>query len=220
VDRDDHIDPDAFLRRVTPLMESKDLPGLVATCRAHWTPEQIVSLLASDHPDARKVAACALSLVGTRCCLPPLARMLREPDPVVNSLAEHAMWSIWFRLGPAEANRQLARGAQALNDKNLEHAEAHFGKAIEIAPDFAEPYNQRAIVAYLTERFEDSVADARRAVELNPDHFGAWAGMGHCLAYLGRLPEAIDAYEHALAVNPHLSCVRELRDELLKQAQS
>ncbi|HMO26075.1 MAG TPA: tetratricopeptide repeat protein [Tepidisphaeraceae bacterium] len=211
------IEPADFVRRVTPALHAKDLPGLFALCKRHWSIDQIVSLVTCPDHDARKCAALALSLVGDRCCLPALVRVLKDPDPMINQMAEHALWSIWFRLGSPEANHQLARGTQAITRRDLEHALRHFSKAIELSPDFAEAYNQRAIVHYLTERFDLSADDCRRAVEFNPDHFGAWAGLGHCLAYLGELEEAVSAYERALHVNPHLGCVRELRDELIRQ---
>ena len=81
-------------------------------------------------------------------------------------------------------------------------------------PDFAEAYNQRAIAKYLQERYEESIRDCRRAVERMPCHFGAWAGMGHCHAHQGRAAEAIEAYERALLINPHLEGIRQAVDEL------
>lgn len=214
---EDTIEPDRFVELVTPLLQSKDMQGLIELCRRNWTDEQIVGVLSGGHRDARKVAALALSLVGSRSSLPALTRALKDPDPMVNQMVEHALWSIWFRLGTPEANHQLARGTQAIERKDLDHAVGHFSRAVELCPDFAEAYNQRAIVMYLTEQFDRSVEDCRSAVRYNPDHFGAWAGLGHSLAYLGRIDEAITAYNQALHINPHLDCVRELRDELIKQ---
>jgi tetratricopeptide (TPR) repeat protein len=86
---------------------------------------------------------------------------------------------------------------------------AQFTRAIEIAPDFAEAWNQRATVHYLNERYEQSIRDAAHAVQLNPDHFGAWAGIGHCHAHLGRFDEAISAYQKALSIHPRLECLEE-----------
>jgi len=58
---------------------------------------------------------------------------------------------------------------------------------------------QRAIVHYLSERFDESVEDCHRTVSRMPAHFGAWAGMGHCYAHLGKHVEAIRR------VLPHVS---------------
>ena len=55
---------------------------------------------------------------------------------------------------------------------------------------------------------------SRRLVKLMPIHFGAWAGMGHAHLALTEAAEALSAYEHALAINPHLECVAELVQEL------
>ena len=197
-----------------PPLERQDCPALIATLRANWTDRQIVSLLASDCCDARKCAALALALVGTPACMADLAAQLADADPMVNQMAEHAMWSIWFRGGSSEACRHLARGAELLTARDADAAAECFTCAITASPGFAEAYNQRALAHYLAERFRPSIADARRAVELMPTHFGAWAGMGHCHAHLGELPDALACYRRALRINPHLECVRELAAEL------
>ena len=192
------------------------MPGLCRLLEANWTCEQIEALVNSEHTDAKKVALLAVGLVGDDECLPKLARQLRESHcPVTYELAEHAMWSIWLRLGRTpEANHQVARGVQALEREDFEHAITHFTRAIELDPDFAEAYNQRAIAQFLLERYEPSIADCQRTVERMPIHFGALAGMGHCYAHLGQTEKAIESYERALEVNPHLDHVRQAICEL------
>lgn len=209
------IDPDRFVAAVKPMLETSDLDGLLKLLKESWTPDQIVSLLACDSCDARKVAALALSLVGGKCCIPPLVEQLKDADRVVNEMAEHALWAIWLRCSSnAEANHQIARGSQAIDRRDFEHAIEHFDRAIKLDPMFAEAYNQRAIAYYLQEKFDLSAKDCRRAIERMPGHFGAWAGLGHSYAHLGQLKEALAAYEKALEINPHLSCVREMVEEL------
>jgi len=214
VNRAVQIDPDEFVRRVAPTLEKRDAHGLATVVRRNWSLVQVAGLLDGSHTDARKVAALALSLIGTDSCLDALARQLRHPDPVVAQMAEHAMWSIWFRGGTAEANAHLARGANLFAKQDVDGAVASFTKAIEAAPRFAEAYNQRAMALYLQERIEESLADCRRAVELMPVHFGAWAGMGHCHACLGERAEAVECYRQAKRINPHLACVDDLIEEL------
>jgi tetratricopeptide (TPR) repeat protein len=203
------IDPAEFVEAVQPVLETQDSQQLLQFLKSRWTASQIIGLLAGSHCDARKVAALCLSLVGCPACLNDLAKQLKDPDPMVNQMAEHAMWSIWFRASTPEANHHLHRGAIAINRRDYRHAITHFNEALELAPGFAEAYNQRAIAKYLLEEYEASIADCLRTVERMPIHFGAWAGMGHCHADLGRIAEAIEAYEKALEINPHLACVRE-----------
>ena len=59
--------------------------------------------------------------------------------------------------------------------------------------------------------------DCRRAVEHMPLHFGAWAGMGHCHAHLGRIQEAVECYRRALSINPHLDGIPQAILELEKR---
>jgi tetratricopeptide (TPR) repeat protein len=208
------IDPDQFVATVQPVLEQKDAQRLLTFLKEHWTGQQIIALLRSGHEDARKVAALCLSLVGTSKCVKEIAPLLQDEDSIVNQLAEHALWSIWFRGGTPEANHQLARGAQALGRRDTLHAISHFDRAIEISPDFAEAYNQRAIAKFLLDDHEGSLADCRKAIEQMPYHFGAWAGTGHNEAHLGRWHCAMKAYERCLAINPHMTAIREAVREL------
>jgi tetratricopeptide (TPR) repeat protein len=208
------VDPRLFVAAVKPLLEGRDLKGLCTLLKERWSPRQITDLLSCPVCDVRKIAALSLSLVGGRRCIGELARQLRDPDPVVNQMSEHALWSIWFRLGSPAANKELVHGLEALNARDFPTAESQFSQAIEIDPGFAEAYNQRAIVHYLREEYAESIEDCRKTIELMPVHFGAWAGLGHCLAHLDQPDEAIAAYEQALQLNPHMSCVKQAIDEL------
>ena len=82
---------------------------------------------------------------------------IKDPDPVVNEMAEHALWSIWFRSGSEKANCELAKGARAMDAKEFEVAVKHFTRAIRVDPKFSEAYNQRALARYMLERYEEDV---------------------------------------------------------------
>ena len=208
------IDPAEFVAAVQPLLEGCNAQGLVAFIKSRWTDEQITSLFRSDNADARKVAALAFGLIGQKRSLPKLTPLLKDHDPMVHQMAEHAMWSVWFRSGSPAANHELCRGSKAMNRRDYDHALKHFDRAIELDPNFAEAYNQRAIVHFLAERYDRAIEDCRRAVERMPCHFGAWAGMGHCHAHEGELAEAVRCYERALEVNPHLDGIPQAIAEL------
>ncbi len=192
-----------------PLLAANDPTALVGFLKHHYRKRQIMELLFSPVPDARKVAAVALALVGCKRCVDDLLRQLRDPDPLLNQLSEHALWSIWLRSGTPPANHQLHRGCLAMHQWELDHAVRHFDRAIELDPAFAEAFNQRAIAHYLADRHEASIEDCLATLERMPGHFGAWSGMGHCHANLGQYDQAARCYEKSLEINPHLSCIRE-----------
>ncbi|HEX8914586.1 MAG TPA: tetratricopeptide repeat protein [Humisphaera sp.] len=208
------INPTEFVSSLRPYLQGQDLSGMVAHIRTRWDHRQIAQLFDCGCPDTRKVAALAYGLVGGRCCVEQLAPLLKDPDPVVAQMAEHAMWSVWLRMGTDEANHEVCRGTRALNRRDYEHAIDHFTRATELDPTFAEAYNQRAIAKFLLERYDECADDCREAVRLMPCHFGALAGLGHCHAHAGKLVPALKCYEKALAINPRMDDVRQTVTEL------
>ena len=209
------IDPAQFVACVQPLLAGMDLQGLSDLLKARFTEEQVADLFRCDNPDARKVAALAFGLIGCKRGMCKLAGLLKDRDPMVNQMAEHAMWTIWFRSGATdEANRELCRGTKAMNRREFDVAVEHFDRAVAADPGFAEAYNQRALVRYLQERYEECIVDCKLVVERMPHHFGAWAGLGHCYAHLGRLNDAVRCYEKVLSIHPSFGGVAQVLEEL------
>ncbi|KAJ1452872.1 hypothetical protein M885DRAFT_413959, partial [Pelagophyceae sp. CCMP2097] len=69
-------------------------------------------------------------------------------------------------------------------------------------PDYAEAWNLRAKAHFVRGDFAACVADAERAVTLQPRHFSAWAGKALALTQIGDYAAAIAAFEHATQINP------------------
>ena len=202
------IDPEEFVSALQPSLGQGNLEQTLLSVGRRWTCPQIVSLLAHKKGDVRKVAALALSVTGDRSAIVPLAVALHDSDPMVSQMAEHALWAIWFRSGKCRAVGLVKCGNNHMHHGNYECAIEKFTCAINEDPDFAEAYNQRAIAHYLSERFAESIADCRSALDRMPQHFGAMAGMGHCHAHLGQWREAKHCYRLALAIHPGLEGIQ------------
>jgi tetratricopeptide (TPR) repeat protein len=208
------IDPEQFVALVRKPLEERNSAKLAGVLHEHWSEEQISSLLHSGHNDARKLATLALGLTGGVHCVTALATQLRDDDPMVNQMAEHALWTIWFRAGKCPAHQRVLEGTRLMNARRFEEAEDAFCQAIELDPVYAEAYNQRSLARYLMENYRLSVQDAEKTVQLMPMHFGAWSGMGHCYAHLGQRVRALECYHRALAINPYLHCIGQIIEEL------
>ncbi len=208
------IDPQQFVSLVRMPLEQNDTATLVRLVQEYWSQEQIQSLLDSDCADARKLAALALGVIGDGRSITALATCLRDRDPMVNQMAEHALWTIWFRCGNKPAQEALVRGSGLINSKQFKQALEEFDAAIRLDPIFAEAFNQRAIAHYLVEDYHASIEDGEMTVQLMPSHFGAWAGLGHCYAHLGDAQRALNCYRRALGINPYLSCIRQIIGEI------
>ncbi len=198
------IDPLEFIGALEPSLSVGNFEAAIVHVRSRWTPAQVAELLKNKSVDVRKVAALSLALVGDSQAVAPLAYLLHDPDLMVVQMAEHALWSIWFRIGKPAAVGHVKCGNQHMHHGNYECAVEKFTRAVHEDEHFAEAYNQRAIAQYLSDRIEDSIADCKKALEFIPQHFGAMSGMGHCYAQLGQWRNARQCYRLALAIHPRL----------------
>jgi tetratricopeptide (TPR) repeat protein len=130
-----------------------------------------------------------------------VAAVLDNEDPLVRRFASDAMWEIWFRGGTREQNWELL---QAVRQSDPEAARKALEAIIDRAPNFAEPYNQRAIWYFKQGEFARSIEDCEAVLRLNPFHFGAAAGMGQCFLKLRKPRAALRAFRQALQINPNL----------------
>jgi len=208
------IDPQLFVELVREPLQRRDTDALARLIQERWSHGQIVRLLQSSDADARKLAALALGFVGDRRSITALASCLKDSDPMVNQMAEHALWTVWFRSGSQEAQERVQRGSDLLSTKQFVLALKEFSSAIDIDPTYAEARNQRALTYYFMEDFMASIEDGQTVVQLMPSHFGAWAGLGHCHAHRGDAHHAVICYRRALGINPFLHCIRQIVSEL------
>jgi tetratricopeptide (TPR) repeat protein len=164
-------------------------------------------LLRSTDAQTKRAAVLALGLTGSiKESNKIIAGMLRDADRGVRQLAADALWSIWFRADTPDNNQELNR-LMHLRDRRRKRS--GLDALIARSPNFAEAYNQRAILHFQTEEWQKSVADCDRALKLNPYHFGAAAGLGRSYMELGKQRQALRAFRHALRLNPGLEDVEE-----------
>ncbi len=127
-------------------------------------------------------------------------------------------WEIWLQSDNDNVNELMSKGIEEMSVRNYKAALTAFNKIVEIDPEFAEGWNKRATVYYLMGEYEASISDIQRTLTLEPRHFGALSGLGLISLAIGNEAAALNAFEAALEVNPHmpgpLEHVKELRQRL------
>lgn len=152
--------------------------------------------------------------------LAPLFDLLKTTkSPIEAQAVEQEIWSLWMTSKEETVNLLMHRGIDAMSAEDLKTALKVFSQMVEIAPDFAEGWNKRATVLYLLGAYPESIADIDRTLELEPRHFGALSGLGLCNAEMEHDEAALDAFERALAVNPHMDGVRANAELLRKRIE-
>lgn len=125
------------------------------------------------------------------------------------SQLEAEIWARWTHFSDSAAiDRRMQQGVALVNSGRLRDADAWFSALIDVAPDFAEAWNKRATVRFLLGDHQGSKQDIMQVLELEPRHFGALSGLGMIHLQAGDLQGALQAYEAALAVNPHMDNLR------------
>lgn len=132
-----------------------------------------------------------------------LMEALRDPDSGNPEMIEQRIIELWSRSGSPTADLLLERGREAIQAENYREAIGHLTALTDHAPDFAEGWNTRATVFFMIEEFGLAMTDIERTLALNPDHFGALAGLGIILDQTDRPEAALAAFRAARMINPH-----------------
>jgi len=157
-----------------------------------------------------------------------IARDPNYPLPYVGVADGYAMLAVFGALAPNEAfPRALAAANKALEldnelgeahtslahikavyERDIPGAEREYQLALSLAPDYAIAHMWYGLSLAWSGRYEDGIAQLRKAQELEPLQLGTSANIGMLLYFSRRYDEAIDQLRKVLAVEPGLDHAR------------
>lgn len=129
-------------------------------------------------------------------------------------IARHIMRRL-SQSGSPTVDLLMTRATLAMQARELTKALDLLDGVVRLAPDFAEGWNRRATVHFMTGDFGRSMADIEQVLRLEPRHWGALAGLSMMLVALDRKTDAVAVMDEALAIHPYLDDMRERRDRLV-----
>jgi len=130
-------------------------------------------------------------------------------DPIMREI-----WRTWHQTDDVNGQRDLQYGIDAMNAGQFPVAIAVFTKLVERQPSFSEAWNKRATAYFVIGRYEESIADCLRVLDLEPRHFGALSGLGMIYTALDQPKVALAWYTRALEINPHLTGAKQAIERL------
>ena len=122
--------------------------------------------------------------------------------------------NIWMRSSSDTANLLMQRAVESIRRKDYALAASLLDKIVDLQPDWAEGWNKRASVRFLTGDLDGSMADVEHVLKLEPKHFGALDGMAMILQRTGFDKQALAVYRRALAIYPHQPEIEKVVDKL------
>ena len=168
--------------------------------RSTWNRERLYRQIISGNRQQKAAAAADLVFLGGQ---PQLLRALKSENSTIRELAMGSLWMLWWQAGGDEAFRLTQEANEASEQRKYTKAAAILAQLVRKFPRFAEGWNRLAILHWQLGQFERSVADCKKVVTLNPDHFAAWQGMGLCQMHLGDIAAACRSLRVALRINPY-----------------
>ena len=113
--------------------------------------------------------------------------------------------TLWTRALACTSQNSVAHnnlGNEFVLRGEIDAAIAHFHRALEIQPDYVEPFNNLGNAFAFRGETDKAIAHYRKALEIQPNYMKAHYNLGLALAGRGRFDEAIAHYRAALEIQP------------------
>src|SRR6202166_2420231 len=99
-----------------------------------------------------------------------------------------------LRAEEMSAEQYAARAVQSVKDGNQAEALADFNKAVELAPDKAIHYRNRAAFFALTKQWDKAIADYDTVLKLDKNDPATPLNRGYAYVQLGKLDQALSDF--------------------------
>jgi tetratricopeptide (TPR) repeat protein len=104
---------------------------------------------------------------------------------------------------PEQAQKEYHKAQKVLGKRDTAKAIEHLNRAVEIAPLFAQAWNNLGTIAYHEQRYEDAAGFFRRALQADPSAYEPLVNLGGVLINLNNLDEAYTFNLHAVLRRPN-----------------
>ena len=91
-------------------------------------------------------------------------------------IIEEKIWLAWMESGDNEIDEMLRNAMRKRRNYDFEGGIQVLNEIIKLKPDFSEAWNQRATLYFFQKKYEESLVDIAKTLELEPRHFGSLAG--------------------------------------------
>ena len=148
------------------------------------------------------------------------ARLQRASNEDDAKQAEQKIWEMWSQSDSVTADVLLNQAVVAMNAGDNKSSLKILNQLIATYPNYAEAWNKRATLNYMIGRYDESLADISKVLELEPRHFGALSGRGMIYQAQKKWSEALDAFREALELNPNMTAVKNAIHEMEQHERS
>jgi tetratricopeptide (TPR) repeat protein len=189
-------------------LTNQDSSAFVAEVNRRYECATLERLVAIGEPMTRRAAVLAISCLGDYSSNAVLGRALVDRDRGVRTLADNGIRDLWCRAGTQRQQRALKAIVRFNRTQRYDDAVQAATRFLHSAPCIAEAWYQRGAAYYHLDHFHEAIRDCHEALEINPYHFTAAAGIGQCYLMLENPISALESFRRALRLNPGMEEVR------------
>jgi tetratricopeptide (TPR) repeat protein len=142
------------------------------------------------------------------------AQDAQAAEPISESIEQ-----LWRLSGSDTVDLLRSHAETFIKETDLDLAMQVLDAVVELAPEDAEGWHQRALLNFTRKDYQHALADLRRALAIDPNHYKALNGLGVVLEAMGDKKGALEAYRKALRVNPFLDSAHQSVDELSRAVE-
>jgi len=147
------------------------------------------------------------------------ALLATAEDPKSAQRIEKALAKLYLTSGSPTVDILMRRGVQAINADKYVKALEFLNAVTELAPDYAEGWNQRAFTFYKQNDIRKAAGDLRRVLALDPNHIRALEGLGTILREVGDNAGAYKVFQKLIAINPNAEDARKAIKDLKRKVE-
>ena len=142
------------------------------------------------------------------------ALLATSDDKKLAGQIERALQRLYMISGSPTVDILMRRSVKAINEDKYAKALRFLNVVTQLAPDYAEGWNQRAFSFYKKNQLRKAAGDLRRVLALDPNHVRALAGLGAILREVGDEAGAYNVFKRLNEVNPHSENAAEALEDL------
>jgi len=214
---DRSLQPPRIVSAYERYLGDQDSAGFVKEVASHYTCQTLERLTTMSDRAGRRAAVLALGFMGDYGSNAVVGRALTDRDRGVRTIAENSIRELWRRVGSREQRLALRSIVRMNQTKRYEDAVRMATELIHESPWIAEAWCQRGTAHYHLAQYEASIRNCHQALEINPYHFTAAAGMGQCYLMQDNPVAALESFRRALRLNPGME---EVRAQVIKLQRS
>ena len=103
---------------------------------------------------------------------------------------------------PDRARKEYLQAYRSLQRRDVAAAEASLRKAVQLAPQFSQAWNELGVICYQTQRYADAAGHFREALNTDPSSYPPLVNLGGALVSLREYDEALKVNLEAVKLRP------------------